>query len=156
MVKKQEIKENKAGLMLEMFPEFIFSLFFLLFGGVLHSSTCENSTEYKPGTSTAVAFFTCGFTYPDLSFVLLVCFFLNYRSNINHYQPSVSVNTQISASRNLLLKSKPDLTTNSAQFTSVVPLIWCQEHSSIMLIRIKLLFPCWLPLPSLVMWQDGI
>lgn len=124
IVKKQKIEENKAGLMLEMFPEFIFSLFFLLFGGVLHSSTCENSTEYKPGTSTAVAFFTCEFTDPDLSsFVLLVCFFLNYRSNINHYQPSVSINTQISASRTLLLKSKPDLTTNSAQFTSVVSLI---------------------------------
>lgn len=62
--------------MLETFPEFIFSLFFLLFGGVLHSSACENSTEYKAGTSTAVAFFTFGFIDLDLSsFVLLVCFF---------------------------------------------------------------------------------
>lgn len=155
----QKIKENKAVLMLQTFPEFTFSLFHLLFGGVLHSCTCENSTEYRSGTATAVAFFTSGFTDPDLLVLFcLLFFFLNYRSNINHYQPSASVvDTQISASRTLL--AKPDLTASSAQFTSVFSLIWCQEcraYSSIMLIRIKLLFPCWLTLPSLLTWQDNI
>lgn len=59
--------------MLEVFSEF--SFFHLLFGGVLHSYTCENSTEYRPGTSAAVVFFTSGFTDPDLSSFALLFFF---------------------------------------------------------------------------------
>lgn len=134
----------------EMLPKFIFP-FFLCLVELWVATHVRTALNVEQVPQAAAAFLTSGFPGPNLSsFVLLLWGFLNLRSDINHKQASAStVNTPISASRTLLLNGRLDLT---AQLTAVFPLIWCQEHriySGIMLIRAKLLFPCWVPPPFL-------
>lgn len=115
-----ENKEKKAVLALEMFAEFLFSLFHLLFGGIPPSCPGERALTAERGPHLQLHPPLLGLRTP--TFLLLLCLpgFFKHRSNINHHQPSPStVNTQTSASS----RSKPALTAHSAQFRSASPLI---------------------------------